>query len=87
MFGMEITDLAFLFTVAVAVGGLFVGLAGSVLGGIVGVAALAIGRQPVPPLSYLLALCVALTVAATAAAAVPAAWASRREPLSELRVS
>lgn len=60
--------------------------AGSVLGGIVGVAALAIGRQPVPPLSYLLALCVALTVAATAAAAVPAAWASRREPLSELRV-
>lgn len=58
----------------------------AVLGALIGVGVLVAGDGPAPRLSYVVALVVALTGVASVAAGIPALIASRRDPLTELRV-
>lgn len=46
---------------------------------------LLLARAPVPPVDFLLAVPLALCVLTAAAALLPAAWAAKRDPLTELR--
>lgn len=61
-------------------------IVGSTAGSIVGVAALALGGDPVPPVEYVVALGTLAVAIASGAAFGPAVVASRREPIRELRV-
>lgn len=67
-------------TVALATGG-------ALLGCLVGAATLLAQDAPLPPAGYVVALAVTLIGAAALAAVLPAVWASRRDPLVELRVA
>lgn len=62
------------------------GLAGAALGGATAWAALALGEDPTPDPSFLVAVAVLSVLTAGAGALVPALVASRRDPLMELRV-
>ncbi len=59
---------------------------GALLGAATGLALLAVGKHPLPAPGYIAAVVVVFTLAATLAATAPALWASRRDPLTELRV-
>lgn len=61
-------------------------LVSAVVGAIVGVLLLARGDAPMPSPGYVAAVLIALTVIAAVAAGLPALIASRRDPLTELRV-
>ena len=61
-------------------------IVGAVLGCIVGGVGLLIRHQPLPSLAYFAAVGLLSVVVAAAAAVAPAAVASRRDPLHELRV-
>ena len=61
-------------------------IVGSVLGAILGLSLLGAGAHPIPALGYVAALVVLFTLAAALAAIAPATWASRRDPITELRV-
>lgn len=61
-------------------------LLAAIVGALVGLAVLATGDGPVPRPDYVLALVLALTGMASVAAGFPALIASRRDPLTELRV-
>lgn len=60
--------------------------AGCLAGVCVGLAQLTLAGHPTPDPEYLGALVTALTASAGLAATVPAVWASRRDPLTELRI-
>lgn len=73
--------------IALMVGQVAVAAAGAAMVGAgVGVGLLARGDAPAPGLEYTAAVILALTGIAAIAAAVPASIASRRDPLTELRV-
>lgn len=62
-------------------------LIGASLGALTGLALLAADNHPLPRPGFILALITAFTLTAAAAATLPALWASRRDPLAELRVA
>jgi len=64
----------------------FLAVAGAVTGAVIAALVLAIGGDPLPALTYFLAVVVLAVLAAVAAAVLPAIVAARREPISELRV-
>ena len=64
-----------------------VALTGAILGAGTGLALLAHAGHPLPTTSYTLALITGLTLTAAAAATLPAVWAARRDPLTELRIA
>lgn len=59
---------------------------GAIAGVATGAAVIAITGDPLPPISYLIAVAAAFITTATATAAIPAIWAANRDPLTELRV-
>lgn len=61
-------------------------LTSAIIGAGIGVALLARGDAPIPNLPYITAVVLALTGISAIAAGIPALIASRRDPLSELRV-
>lgn len=61
-------------------------LLAAVVGALIGMGVLVAGDGPVPRPSYVVALVVALTGVASVSAGIPALLASRRDPLTELRV-
>lgn len=65
---------------------LILAAAGATVGAAAGAGFLAASGDPIPTHAYLLALMVAFTMTTTLIAAIPATWAARRDPLSELRV-
>lgn len=65
---------------------LILATAGALLGAGLGLALLTRSGQPTPAPDYITAVVAALTLSATLAATAPAAWAARRDPLTELRV-
>lgn len=65
---------------------LVVSTVSAVLGAVTGVAWLIAGGHPVPTVSYIAAVLIALVLTTTVASALPAGWAARRDPLTELRV-
>lgn len=65
---------------------LLLGALGAVLGAIAAGAALAVSADPLPGLSFFVAVAVLATGTSTTAAVLPALAAARRDPLRELRV-
>lgn len=60
---------------------------GAILGAGAGLAVLAQAGHPLPAWTYTAALVAGLTLTAAAASSLPALWAARRDPLTELRVA
>ncbi len=64
----------------------FLAVAGAATGALIAALILAVGGDPLPAVTYFLAVIVLAVLAAVAAAVLPAIVAARREPISELRV-
>lgn len=65
---------------------LLVATVGALLGALAGLGWLLTRDQPIPTSAYTIAVVTGLVLVTTAASALPAAWAARRDPLTELRV-